>query len=90
MASVVPVRAAIMSAVSPYSVSGVFGSAPALMSRTIIAALPLVGRQLHRRHAFAVCGRCAGARANQQVRHLPVVGAHGPVKRRGAVDLRER
>ena len=39
-ASVFPVRDAIMSAVSPYWVSGTFGSAPALMSISTIAAWP--------------------------------------------------
>ena len=40
IASVLPVRDAIISAVSPYGVSGAFGSAPALMSLSTIAALP--------------------------------------------------
>src|SRR5262245_24389270 len=42
MASGLPLRAAIISGVSPYFVSGAFASAPALMSFSIIAALPLV------------------------------------------------
>src|SRR5262245_10674476 len=42
MASGLPVRAAIISGVSPNFVSGAFGSAPALMSFSIISALPLV------------------------------------------------
>ena len=41
-ASALPVRAAVISAVSPAGVSGSFASAPAFSSRSIIDALPLI------------------------------------------------
>ena len=48
-----PVRAAVISAVSP-SGSAVFGSAPAFSSRSIIAALPFDAGERERRDAVAI------------------------------------
>ena len=88
MASVFPVRDAIISAVSPYGVSGAFGSAPALISLSIIAALPFsaascIGvapsRFAAETLAPARISRSAVSRSSD---------AHGPVERGGAVDLR--
>ena len=73
MASVLPVRDAIISAVSPDGVSGAFGSAPALISLFDHGRIAVQRRQLHRFRAFAVRRRDIGAGADQHVRQFQVV-----------------
>ena len=84
--STLPVRAAVISTVSPSGVA-VLASAPALSSMRTIAALPLVGGQRQRRHAVAVGRGGVRARLQQDGHRLAIVGAHRPVQRRRAVGL---
>ena len=73
-----PVRAAVISAVSP-SGSAVFGSAPAVSSRSMMAALPLMHASDERRHAVAVGRLDVGFRGQEQFDRCHVVALDRPV-----------
>ena len=66
-ASVLPVSAAVISAVSPSS-EVPFGSAPALSSRSMIAALPFVAGEEERRNVVASGGLGIRAGGEQEAR----------------------
>ena len=87
-APVFPVRAAIISAVSPLGVSGMFGSAPALISFSIMRRAAVDRGQLQRGRAVAIGRGDFRARANQHVRGIEIVVTHSPQQRGRAVVLR--
>ena len=78
-ASTLPVRAAVISAVSP-SPKAALGSAPAFRRASTIATLPTVARLVQRRDAVAVGRLGVGAGAEQELRRLEIVPVGGPVE----------
>ena len=87
IASTLPVRAAVISTVSPSAVAPL-ASAPACSSASIIARIAVLGRQLERRACRSGWRRgsapaCSSARTSRRIVH-----AHRPVQRRRAVGFR--
>ena len=85
-AGTLPVRAAVISAVSP-SGNAVFASAPAASSFSIDRRVAVDARQIQRRHAVPGRRFGVGAGAKQSVDAFGVVALHRQVQRRRAVRL---
>ena len=91
-ASTLPARAACISGVSPAltKLMGSFGSAPAFISWSMMAALPCLRGERQRRDAVVVRGVHVRAGADEHGRCLGVVQVRGPVQRRGAISSAAR